>query len=205
MLHTANVFASFSCRRQVWSKWCKQVASLSNRRGIFMKKKVWPQRRMQVDAYAAGAPHIFSVLSFFYALLLPLSFWGFPEFVYGIHLIFFQSSCIESLSLRCFLPSHPWERPHVRARRSSFSPRRPRKAERACSVFSRGYRAKRVAVVESWKVVWGFKTSTFILVRFRFCFFLSKKDQFVQFNWSSNWSCKKKGVYGFIWYHKHLI
>ena len=35
--------------------------------------------------------HIFSVLSFFYALLLPLSFWGFPEFVYGIHLIFFES------------------------------------------------------------------------------------------------------------------
>ena len=29
---------------------------MSNRRGIFMKKKVWPQRRMQVDAYAAGAP-----------------------------------------------------------------------------------------------------------------------------------------------------
>ena len=99
----------------------------------------------------------------------------FTEFVYGIHLIFFQSSCIESLSLRCFLPSRPWERPHVRARRSSFSPRRPRKAERACRVFSRAYRAKRVAVVESWKVVWGFKTSTFILVRFRFCFFLIKK------------------------------
>ena len=29
---------------------------MSNRRGIFIKKKVWPQRRMQVDAYAAGAP-----------------------------------------------------------------------------------------------------------------------------------------------------
>ena len=27
---------------------------MSNRRGIFMKKKVWPQRRMQVDAYALG-------------------------------------------------------------------------------------------------------------------------------------------------------
>ena len=58
----------------------------------------------------------------------------FTEFVYGIHLIFFQSSCIESLSLRCFRPSRPWERPHVRARRSSFSPRRPRKAERAFRV-----------------------------------------------------------------------
>ena len=104
---------------------------------------------MQVDAYAAGAPHIFSVLSFFlHALLFP-PFSLFTEFVYGIHLIFFQSSCIESLLLRCFRPSRPWERPHVRARRSSFSPRRARKAERACRVVSRAYRAKRVAENES--------------------------------------------------------
>ena len=51
---------------------------------------------------------------FFLSLLLPLSFWGFPEFVYGIHLIFFESR-IESLSLRSFRPSRPWERP-MRAR-----------------------------------------------------------------------------------------
>ena len=70
---------------------------------------------------------------FLHALLFP-PFSLFTEFVYGIHLIFFQSSCIESLLLRCFRPSRPWERPHVRARRSSFSPRRPRKAERAFRV-----------------------------------------------------------------------
>ena len=74
-------------------------------------------------------------LSFFLSLYLSLStLFLFTEFVYGIHLIFFQSSCIESLLLRCFRPSRPWERPHVRARRSSFSPRRPRKAERAFRV-----------------------------------------------------------------------
>ena len=89
---------------------------------------------MQVDAYAAGAPHIFSVLSFFFVCPPLSTLFLFTEFVYGIHLIFFQSSCIESLSLRCFRPSRPWERPHVRARRSSFSPRRPRKAERAFRV-----------------------------------------------------------------------
>ena len=89
-------------------------------------------------------------ISFFLSLYLSLStLFLFTEFVYGIHLIFFQSSCIESLSLRCFRPSRPWERPHVRARRSSFNPRRAPKAERACRVFSRAYRAKCVAVVES--------------------------------------------------------
>ena len=104
---------------------------------------------MQVDAYAAGAPHIFSVLSFFlYALLFP-PFSCLRNLFTELYLIFFQSSCIESLSLRCFRPSRPWEHPHVRVRRSSFSPRRARKAERAFRVFSRGYRAKRVAVVES--------------------------------------------------------
>ena len=89
---------------------------------------------MQVDACAAGAPHIFSVLSFFFVCPPLSTLFLFAEFVYGIHLIFFQSSCIESLLLRCFRPSRPWERPHVRARRSSFSPRRPRKAERAFRV-----------------------------------------------------------------------
>ena len=47
--------------------------------------------------------HIFSVLSFFYAILLPLSFWGFTEFVYGIHLIFFEF-CVSSPFAPC-LPS----------------------------------------------------------------------------------------------------
>ena len=69
---------------------------MSNRRGIFMKKKVWPQRRMQVDAYAAGAPHIFSVLSFFY---MPSSFH--PFLVYGICL---RNSPNIFLSLRVSSP-----------------------------------------------------------------------------------------------------
>ena len=85
---------------------------------------------------------------FLHALLCP-PFSCLRNLFTELYLLFFQSSCIESLSLRCFRPSRPWERPHVRARRSSFSPRRPRKAERACRVFSRAYRAKRVAVVES--------------------------------------------------------
>jgi len=114
----------------------------------------------------------FECPEFFFVALLCFH----PFLVYGICLRnspnIFWVSCIESLSLRSFRPSRPWEHPHVRARRSSFSPRRARKAERACRVVSGAYRAKRVAENESWKVVWGFKTSTFILVRFRVLCFL---------------------------------
>ena len=93
--------------------------------------------------------HIFSVLSFFYALLLPLSFWGFPEFVYGIHLIFFESRVSSPFRSVPSVLRVRGSAPCVRARRSSFSPRRARKAERACRVVSRAYRAKRVAENES--------------------------------------------------------
>ena len=51
-----------------------------------------------------------------------------------IDLIFLCLSCVEFLSLRSFRPLRPWERPHVRARRSSFNPRRVRKAEGAFRV-----------------------------------------------------------------------
>ena len=55
-------------------------------------------------------------LSIFLSLYLSLStLFLFTEFVYGIHLIFFESSCIESLSLRSFRPLRPLERP-MRAR-----------------------------------------------------------------------------------------
>ena len=111
-----------------------------------MKKKVWPQRRMQVDAYAAGAPHIFSVLSFFFACPPLSTLFLFTEFVYGIHLIFFQSSCIESLLLRCFRPSRPWERP-LRAR--STLEFQPASSTQSRASVPRAYRAKRAAVVES--------------------------------------------------------
>ena len=40
---------------------------------------------------------------FFLSLLLPLSFWGFPEFVYGIHLIFL--SLVYRVPFAPFLPS----------------------------------------------------------------------------------------------------
>ena len=93
--------------------------------------------------------HIFSVLSFFYALLLPLSFWGFPEFVYGIHLIFFESRVSSPFRSVPSVLRVRGSAPCVRARRSSFSPRRARKAERACRVVSGAYRAKRVAENES--------------------------------------------------------
>ena len=108
----------------------------------------------------------------------------FTEFVYGIHLIFFQSSCIESLSLRCFRPSRPWERPHVRARRSSFSPRRPRKAERA-------FRVRIGRNVRLWLKVEDTQRAK------RFCFRVSKSQLSFScaFGYSSFYSKKiKKGT-----------
>jgi len=86
---------------------------------------------------------------FFLSLLLPLSFWGFPEFVYGIHLIFFESRVSSPFRSVPSVLRVRGSAPCVRARRSSFSPRRARKAERACRVVSRAYRAKRVAENES--------------------------------------------------------
>jgi len=86
---------------------------------------------------------------FFLSLLLPLSFWGFPEFVYGIHLIFFESRVSSPFRSVPSVLRVRGSAPCVRARRSSFSPRRARKAERACRVVSGAYRAKRVAENES--------------------------------------------------------
>ena len=98
----------------------------------------------------------------------------FTEFVYGIHLIFFESSCVESLSLRSFVPRVRGSAPCVRARRLSFNPRGVRKAERACRVVSRAYRAKRVAAVESWRFLFKVSFSTFILVPSRVLCFLNE-------------------------------
>ena len=122
--------------------------------------------------------HIFCA-QFFFACPPLSTLFLFTEFVYGIHLIFFQSSCIESLSLRCFRPSRPWERPHVRARRSSFSPRHPRKAERAFRVRIGRNVWLRMKVEDTQRAkdsVLGFHFSTFILVRFRVLFFCSREN-----------------------------
>ena len=99
-------------------------------RGWFINGWVWNGLRQPVLWMTAGIVDDRAFLSFGEVVVLykgiffqcsvflicpPLStLFLFTEFVYGIHLIFFQSSRVESLSLRCFLPSRPWERPHAR-------------------------------------------------------------------------------------------
>ena len=61
-------------------------------------------------------------------------FLGFPEFVYGIHLIFFESRVSSPFRSVPSVLRVRGSAPCVRARRSSFSPRRARKAERAFRV-----------------------------------------------------------------------
>ena len=83
----------------------------------------------------------------FFFVCPPLStLFLFTEFVYGIHLIFFQSSCIESLSLRSFRPSRPWERPMCARSTLEFQ---PASSTQSRASVPRAYRAKRVAENES--------------------------------------------------------
>ena len=129
--HTCIFFVSLSSVKQVVQAGCKFVKPT---RHFYEEKSLAAAQDASWRLRGGRSAYFFSAQFFF---CMPSSFHPFlclRNLFTELYLLFFQSSCIESLSLRCFRPSRPWERPHVRARRSSFSPRRPRKAERAFRV-----------------------------------------------------------------------